>query len=40
MYKALGVNKNSRILDVCSGFRVIVVIEKNSYVNIRVQYFY
>ena len=35
MYKALGVNNNLRILDMCSGLRVIVVIEENSYVNIR-----
>ncbi|WP_270597793.1 hypothetical protein [Anaerococcus vaginalis] len=35
MCKAVGVNKNSRILDPCSGFRVIIVIEANSYVNIR-----
>ncbi|MDU4670909.1 MAG: hypothetical protein E6Y30_02445 [Finegoldia magna] len=35
MCKAVGVNKNSRILDSCSGFRVIIVIEASSYVNIR-----
>ena len=36
MCKAVGVNKNSRILDPCCGFRVIIMIQANSQVNTRV----
>ncbi|WP_319633733.1 N-6 DNA methylase [Streptococcus anginosus] len=35
MYRILEVNKDDRILDATCGFRVIIVIEANSYVNIK-----